>query len=57
MNINEKHIEEFVDKLHQASIEEPQNCEEVDIRKLEEVGQHIANNMEEFLVNIDIEKS
>ena len=50
-------MEDFVKKLQKTSLEEPENCEEIDIQKFEEIGQHFAQNIEEFIVNIDMEKS
>ena len=56
MNLGERSesINRFIEGVREASQRAPENCETVDVQALEDVSKSIANNIENYIVNIDL---
>ena len=50
-------VQKFVEQVQEVSEREPQNCAQVDVEVFEGVGQNLANNMQDYLVNVDLTRA
>lgn len=55
--LDKENLTTFIENIQQASLEEPKDCDQVDIRQLEQVGQNVVNNIHEYVINVDLSKA
>ena len=52
--LDSANVQKFVEQVQEVSEREPQNCAQVDVEVFEDVGQNLASNMQDYLVNVDL---